>query len=74
MLVISLLELYAVVDLLMVAELYQNNNHRYQNKLNYIVSLEGITLFNQDYLNIKNSTSFDGYLQNISYLPYHVSI
>ena len=50
-----------------IMEIYQND------KLNYIVNLEGIPRFNEDDLNVKNSPSFDGYLQNISYLPYFAS-
>ena len=50
-----------------IMEIYQND------KLNYIVNLEGLPRFNKDDLNIKNSPTFDGYLQNISYLPYFAS-
>jgi hypothetical protein len=50
-----------------IMEIYQND------KLSYIVNLEGIPRFNGDDLNVKNTPSFDGYLQNISYLPYFAS-
>lgn len=47
-----------------IMEIYLND------KLNHIVNLEGIPQFNEGDLNIKNSPSFNGNLQNISYLPY----
>ena len=50
-----------------IMEIYINN------KLNYIVNLEGMPICNKFNLNIKNEPSFNGNLYNISYLPYFAS-
>ena len=50
-----------------IMELYINN------KLNYIVNLEGKPICNKFELNVKNEPTFNGNLYNISYLPYFAS-
>jgi hypothetical protein len=50
-----------------IMELYINN------KLNYIVNLEGKPICNSSKLNVKNEPTFNGNLYNISYLPYFAS-
>jgi hypothetical protein len=42
-------------------------------KLNFIINLEGLPLFNKDNLNVKNETCYNGYLYNINYIPSAIS-
>ena len=42
-------------------------------KLNYIVNLKGEPLFNNADLNAKQKPTFEGYIKNLSYLPYSAS-
>ncbi len=44
-----------------------------ENKLKYIINLEGTPLFNNGDMYIKNEPSFDGIIENISYVPEFVS-
>jgi hypothetical protein len=50
-----------------IMELYIND------KLNYIVNLEGMPIFNRNELNVKNEPTFNGNIYNLSYLPYFAS-
>jgi hypothetical protein len=50
-----------------IMEIYIND------KLNYIVNLEGKAICNTNQLNVKNQPTFNGNLYNISYLPYFSS-
>ena len=50
-----------------IMEIYIND------KLNYIINLEGKAICNTNQLNVKNEPTFNGNLYNISYLPYFAS-
>lgn len=42
-------------------------------KLNYIINLKGEPQFNNSNLNAKQKPTFEGYIKNLSYLPYSAS-